>query len=131
MHSGPPPTPQGLGPDAHQHQSREAGKLRSLDDFRLHDVEAMRLILRGGSVIDWHRLDCPTEEQARQLVEDHGLSLDNPDDVLFIEHIKESAIGYLRRHFNFAMPPLDLRFQRIDSPNSSPWTCASLFFNLS
>jgi uncharacterized protein (TIGR04552 family) len=64
----------------------------------------MRLILRGGSVIDWHRLDCQTEQQARQLVEDHGLSLDNPDDVAFSEHIKESAIAYLRPHFNFAIP---------------------------
>jgi uncharacterized protein (TIGR04552 family) len=64
----------------------------------------MRLILRGGSVLDWHRLDCTSQEQARQLVEDHGLSLDNPDDVAFIEHIKESAIAYLRRHFNFAIP---------------------------
>lgn len=64
----------------------------------------MRLILRGGSVLDWHRLDCPTEEQARQLVEDHGVCLDNPDDVAFIQHIKESAIAYLRRHFNFSIP---------------------------
>lgn len=43
-------------------------------------------------------------EQARQLVEDHGVSLDNPDDVAFIEQIKQSAIAYLRRHFNFAIP---------------------------
>lgn len=93
-----------MGPEAHRHNSRTAGQLRAIDDFRLHDVEAMRLILRGGSVIDWHRLDCPTEEQARQLVEDHGVSLDDPDDVAFIEHIKESAIAYLRRHFNFSIP---------------------------
>lgn len=102
-HSGPPPEYTGLDPDAWR-RSRTAGKLRKLEDFRLHDVEAMRLILRGGSVIDWHRLDCPTEEQARQLVEDHGLSLENPDDVAFIEQIKETAIAYLRRHFNFAIP---------------------------
>lgn len=93
-----------LGPEAIERPSRRAGELRKLDDFNLHDVEAMRLILRGGSVIDWHRLDCPTEEQARQLVEDHGLSLDNPEDIAFTEHIKESAIAYLRRHFNFAIP---------------------------
>lgn len=75
-----------------------------MDEFKLHDVEAMRLILRGGSVLDWHRLDCPTEQQARQLVEDHGIALDNQDDLAFTEQIKESAIAYLRRHFNFAIP---------------------------
>lgn len=93
-----------LGPDALKRNSRSIGQLRALDEFHLHDVEAMRLILRGGSVIDWHRLDCPTEEQARQLVEDHGLDLARADDVAFTEQIKEQAVAYLRRHFNFAIP---------------------------
>ena len=74
------------------------GRLKGLDQFELHDVEAVRLILRGASVIDWHRLDCPAEEAARNLVENHGLDLDDPADVVFIESMKESAIGYLRRH---------------------------------
>ncbi len=81
-----------------------AGRLRSLSEFTLHDVEAVRLILRGGSVLDWHRLDCPTEAQAVALVENHGLSLGRQEDRAFCEHIKESAIAYLRRHFNFAIP---------------------------
>ncbi len=88
----------------HRRPSRPPGQLRPLEDFRLHDIEALRLILRGGSVIDWHRLDCASEQQARQLVEDHGINLDNPDDIAFTEEIRDSAIGYLRRNFNFAIP---------------------------
>lgn len=67
-------------------------------------MEAIRLILRGGSVIDWHRLDCTTPEQAHQLVLDHGLDLNNPDDLAFTEHLRDSAVGYLRRHFSFSIP---------------------------
>ena len=37
--------------------------LKSLEDFSLADLEAVRLILRGDSVIDWRRLDFKTHEQ--------------------------------------------------------------------
>ncbi len=84
--------------------TRSAGILLPLEEFTLHEVEAMRLILRGGSVIDWHRLDCKSAEEAAHLIEDHGISLSDPSDVEFTEHIRDSAIGYLRRHFNFAIP---------------------------
>lgn len=83
---------------------RKPGALRSLEEFSRHDVESMRLILRGGSVIDWHRLDCPLEYQARELIENHGFRLDNPDDAAFVASLKDQAIAYLRRHFNFAIP---------------------------
>src|SRR5436190_1957891 len=33
------------------------GRLLRLDDFSLMDLESVRLILRGDSAIDWHRLD--------------------------------------------------------------------------
>jgi len=81
-----------------------ATHLKSLDEFDLHDVEAIRLILRGGSVIDWHRLNCVSEDQARRLVEQHGLDLNNEGDLAFTEQIRDNAISYLRRHFNFSIP---------------------------
>ena len=31
--------------------------LKRLEDFTLADLEAVRLVLRGDSVIDWHRLN--------------------------------------------------------------------------
>jgi uncharacterized protein (TIGR04552 family) len=83
---------------------RQPGALRTLEEFSLHDVESMRLILRGGSVIDWHRLNCPLEYQARELIENHGFRLDEAEDAAFVESLKEQAIAYLRRHFNFAIP---------------------------
>src|SRR5690606_42109656 len=34
-----------------------APRLKRLEDFTLQDIEAIRLILTGTSVIDWYRLD--------------------------------------------------------------------------
>jgi len=70
----------------------------------LHDVEALRLILSGSSVIDWHRLNLPSPEAARRFLENHELRLEVPGDRAFIEHVKKDAISYLRRHFKFAIP---------------------------
>lgn len=101
-HSGPPP---GLPEETSRSVPPPApGQLKQIDDFDLHDVEAIRLILRGASVIDWHRLDCPNFDQARRLIEQHGLDWDNADDVAFSEQIRDSAVSYLRRHFNLSVP---------------------------
>jgi len=70
----------------------------------LHDVEALRLILSGSSVIDWHRLNLPSPEAARRFLENHELNLEVPGDRAFIEHVKKDAVSYLRRHFKFAIP---------------------------
>jgi uncharacterized protein (TIGR04552 family) len=79
-------------------------KLKSLDQFSLHDIEAVRLILTSGSVIDWHRLDFKNEEEAAAFIENHELRLDNGRDQAFINHLKAEAVGYLRRTFGFAIP---------------------------
>lgn len=80
------------------------GRVKRLDEFTLHDVEAVRLILNSGSVIDWHRLNLATEEQARRLLINHDFDPDDPLDRDYIEHIKQEAIAYLRRNFSFAIP---------------------------
>src|SRR6187549_2988034 len=102
-HSGPPPDPFA------QHRSERAflkppGALVPLGEFRLHDLEAVRLVLRGRSVIDWHRLDFGSDLQARRLIENHELSVDDPDDLAFMEQVQVEAVAYLRRNFSFAIP---------------------------
>lgn len=85
-------------------QNSLPSELRPLDSFRLHDLHALRLVLRGQSVIDWHRLDFQTEAEALTLLKNHELDLSRPADFAFTEHVKREAIAYLRRHFNFAIP---------------------------
>lgn len=79
-------------------------RLRSLDEFRLHDLEAVRLVLQGESVIDWHRLNFDSEDSARRLIENHELDLNDPADLAFLERVKQDAISYLRRNFALAIP---------------------------
>ncbi|NLE85982.1 MAG: TIGR04552 family protein [Myxococcales bacterium] len=79
-------------------------RLRESSDFLLHDLEAVRLVLQGESVIDWHRLNFTSEDDARRLIENHELRLDDPSDLAFMERVKEDAISYLRRNFALAIP---------------------------
>jgi uncharacterized protein (TIGR04552 family) len=67
-------------------------------------VEALRLVLRGGSVIDWHRLNFASREEARRFIENHEIDPDSAVDRAFMDHMKNEAISYLRRNFAFAIP---------------------------
>jgi uncharacterized protein (TIGR04552 family) len=79
-------------------------ELKRLDDFTLVDLESVRLILRGESVIDWHRLNFENVEEARQFLRAQELRIDEGADRKAMELIKQEAIGYLRRHFEFPIP---------------------------
>jgi len=81
-------------------------ELRSLSDFTLADLEGIRVLLRGGSVVDWHRLNFADEIEAEafvraQEIEPNG---DGDGDAARITQVKEAAIDYLRRHFDFPVP---------------------------
>ncbi len=77
---------------------------RSLDAFRLADLEAIRLLLRGGSVIDWHRLNFQGLEEAERFIAAQELSLDNADDRFRMQRVRASAVSYLRRRYDFPIP---------------------------
>lgn len=77
---------------------------RTLNEFRLGDLEALRLVLRGGSVIDWHRLNFGTEAEAREFILAQEFDPSNSRDAERMEMIKNDAIAYLRRNFDFPIP---------------------------
>jgi len=81
-----------------------APDLRSLSDFTLADLEAIRLLLRGGSVIDWHRLNFADESEAEAFVRAQEIDPDDEGDAARVTQVKEAAIDYLRRHFDFPVP---------------------------
>jgi len=84
--------------------SDPVNEFRSLDGFSLADLEGIRMLLRGGSVIDWHRLNYATEAEARELVAAQEFRLDDAADRARIESVKNSAMNYLRRNFDFPIP---------------------------
>lgn len=79
-------------------------RLKELDEFTLADLEAVRLVLRGDSVIDWHRLNFADEEEIREFCMAQEFHPDEPADRARMNAIKAEAINYLRRHFEYPIP---------------------------
>ena len=79
-------------------------RLKTLDEFSLTDLEAVRLILRGDSVIDWHRLNLESDEEVAEFVMSQEFRPDEPNDRARLEQIKTEAISYLRRNFDYPIP---------------------------
>jgi uncharacterized protein (TIGR04552 family) len=77
---------------------------RKLEELTLADVEAVRLALRGGSVIDWHRANFESREDIDAFVTVQELRMDDPADIARCEAVKNAAISYLRRNFDFPVP---------------------------
>lgn len=77
---------------------------RQARDFTLADLDSLRVILRGGSVIDWHRLNFRDDADINEFLGSHEISLDDPDDVDRMEDVKAEAIEYLRRNFDYPIP---------------------------
>ena len=79
-------------------------ELRTLSDFTLADLEGIRVLLRGGSVVDWHRLNFADESEAAEFVRAQEIDPDDEADAARANQVKEAAIDYLRRHFDFPVP---------------------------
>ncbi len=79
-------------------------RLRTLDELSLAEVEAIRLVLRGGSVIDWHRLNFVEPREVQEFLFAQELDVTQPAHNARAEAIKNSAISYLRRNFDFPIP---------------------------
>lgn len=78
--------------------------LKRLEDFTLADLEAVRLVLRGDSVIDWHRLNFGDRVEIDEFLASQEFRSDVAGDRARIKAIKSEAIGYLRRHFEYPIP---------------------------
>lgn len=89
----------GAGP-----QGLEAQGYRLPDRFTLADVEMMRAILHGTSVIDWHRIALPDAESVREFLKVHELDVDVAEDQERMEQVKREAIAYLQNNFDFPVP---------------------------
>lgn len=68
------------------------------------DLESVSLILQGSSVIDLHRVDFGNDEDAASFLRAQAFDPDEPTDLFRLEQIKEAAVDYLRRNFEFPIP---------------------------
>lgn len=75
-----------------------------LEHATLGDVEAMRLLLRGGSVIDWHRLAFVNHADVDRFLRLNEFDPTNADDVERLEELRADAVEYLTRNFSYRIP---------------------------
>ncbi len=85
-------------------QRSSTESMRPISKLSLAELEAIRLLLRGGSVIDWHRLNFADSEETQRFIRAQELDLEDPVDIARAEAVKNSAIAYLRRNFDFPVP---------------------------
>jgi uncharacterized protein (TIGR04552 family) len=82
-------------------RSGAAGRFRPLEAMGLADLEVLRLLLRGGSVVDWRRLDFETREEVDAFLGLNLFDLEDPRDERRIRAILAQAVEYLRTVFGY------------------------------
>jgi len=65
------------------------------------DLTAIRNLLRGGSVIDWHRLYFTDRQQVDRFLRINECDPSNPGDIARLEDLREQAVEYLDRYLGF------------------------------
>ena len=73
-------------------------------DFTLGDLTAIRNLLRGGSVIDWHRLYFTDREEVDRFLRVNEFEPENEDDMRRLGELREAAVEYLERHLGLQIP---------------------------
>ncbi len=79
-----------------------------LEDLELHDLEAIRLILDGTSVIDWHKLDLDTLDKVDAFLRVSCVDPQDEDDMERLRFVLNQAVNYLEEHQGIRLPE-DLR----------------------
>jgi uncharacterized protein (TIGR04552 family) len=71
----------------------------------LAELEQVRLILRGGSVVDWFRLQHETMDDVKAFIRLQGANPDDPVDHQRMIELRASAAEYLVVEHGYKLPP--------------------------
>ncbi|MDB4979573.1 MAG: hypothetical protein JWM82_325, partial [Myxococcales bacterium] len=99
-----PPTPPPAAAGGERVPTAERVRKVRFEDFTLADLTAIRNLLRGGSVIDWHRLHFNEREEVDQFLRVNEFDPSSPDDLRRLADLRELAVEYLERHLGFNIP---------------------------
>jgi uncharacterized protein (TIGR04552 family) len=70
-------------------------------EMGLRELERLRLILRGGSVIDWRRMHFQSREEVDHFLRLCQLDTSRPYDEAWARMVLADAVEYLRKTFNY------------------------------
>jgi uncharacterized protein (TIGR04552 family) len=79
-------------------------RLSALSELTLADIDAIRLLLRGDSVIDWHRLNYADHAEVDRFLRLNEFDPDSDDEMARLEDTRSDAVEYLSRAFAMAIP---------------------------
>ncbi len=70
----------------------------------LSELEDVRLILRGGSVVDWYRLRFESVDDVRRFIVLQGADPDSPEDLGRLNRLRADAARYLTEEHHYRIP---------------------------
>jgi len=73
-------------------------------ELNVADVEAIRLLLVGGSVVDWQRLNFKSRSEVDRQLGLLELDMDDPDDVDRLRYVFNESVSYLEEHLHLQFP---------------------------
>lgn len=80
------------------------GRPLQLDELSLGDLEAVRLLLHGGSVVDWHQLNFHDHAEVDRFLRINEFDPDSESEMTRLEELRADAVDYLSRVFQFPIP---------------------------
>ena len=110
------------------------GRPLLLEEFSLHDLEAVRLLLRGDSVIDWHKLGFVDHGAVDRFLRINEFDPDSADEMARLEELRIEAVDYLNRVFQlpipdevaYEVPARDLFLMASRNGKNRRWACVVL-----
>src|SRR5262245_37455979 len=72
--------------------------------FSIDDLASIRNLLRGGSVIDWHRLYFRDRTEVDRFLRVNELDPESAEDMARLDDLRGQAVEYLERHLAFRIP---------------------------
>ena len=75
--------------------------LKHVSEMGLADLERLRLILRGGSVIDWRRMHFSDRAEVSDFLDLCGYDMEEPLDEAWGRVVLADAVEYLRKTFHY------------------------------
>jgi uncharacterized protein (TIGR04552 family) len=85
----------------HSGTGAEEANLERIANFGIADLTAVKNLLRGGSVIDWHRLYFTDRHQVDRFLRINEYDPSNSEDIARFEDLREQAVEYLERYLGF------------------------------
>jgi uncharacterized protein (TIGR04552 family) len=79
-------------------------RLSAVSELTLADSDAVKLLLRGDSVIDWHRLNYADHAEVDRFLRLNEFDPESDEEMARLEDVRSDAVEYLSRAFAMAIP---------------------------